>query len=60
MRPMLTRRADQPGLFFAETNGHQNIGNARSNTYKGSSKPDHPKIKMVERSGSNKKIDHGP
>jgi hypothetical protein len=24
------------GLFFAETNGHQNVGNARSNTYKGS------------------------
>jgi hypothetical protein len=24
------------GLFFAETNGLQNIGNARSNTYKGS------------------------
>ena len=24
------------GLFFAETNGIQNIGNARSNTYKGS------------------------
>ena len=24
------------GLFFAETNGSQNIGNARSNTYKGS------------------------
>jgi len=24
------------GLFFAETNGTQNIGNARSNTYKGS------------------------
>jgi hypothetical protein len=24
------------GLFFAETNGHQNIGNARSKTYKGS------------------------
>jgi hypothetical protein len=24
------------GLFFAETNGNQNIGNARSNTYKGS------------------------
>jgi hypothetical protein len=24
------------GLFFAETNGRQNIGNARSNTYKGS------------------------
>lgn len=24
------------GLFFAETNGHQNIGNARSNKYKGS------------------------
>jgi len=24
------------GLFFAETNGVQNIGNARSNTYKGS------------------------
>jgi len=24
------------GLFFAETNGHQNIGNARSNRYKGS------------------------
>ncbi len=24
------------GLFFAETNGQQNIGNARSNTYKGS------------------------
>src|SRR5207342_3791298 len=23
-------------LFFAETNGNQNIGNARSNTYKGS------------------------
>jgi hypothetical protein len=24
------------GIFFAETNGHQNVGNARSNTYKGS------------------------
>ena len=24
------------GLFFAETNGHQNVGNARSNRYKGS------------------------
>src|SRR4029077_13259182 len=24
------------GLFFAETNGNQDIGNARSNTYKGS------------------------
>lgn len=24
------------GMFFAETNGNQNIGNARSNTYKGS------------------------
>jgi hypothetical protein len=24
------------GLFFAETNGNQNMGNARSNTYKGS------------------------
>jgi hypothetical protein len=24
------------GLFFAETNGHQNIANGRSNTYKGS------------------------
>jgi hypothetical protein len=24
------------GLFFAETNGHQNAGNARSNRYKGS------------------------
>src|SRR5206468_6374551 len=24
------------GLFFAETNGNQNIGNTRSNTYKGS------------------------
>jgi hypothetical protein len=24
------------GLFFAETNGRQNMGNARSNTYKGS------------------------
>jgi hypothetical protein len=24
------------GIFFAETNGFQNIGNARSNTYKGS------------------------
>ena len=24
------------GIFFAETNGKQNIGNARSNTYKGS------------------------
>jgi hypothetical protein len=24
------------GLFFAETDGHQNIGNARSNSYKGS------------------------
>jgi hypothetical protein len=24
------------GLFFAETNGNQNIGNARSNTYRGS------------------------
>jgi hypothetical protein len=24
------------GIFFAETNGNQNVGNARSNTYKGS------------------------
>src|SRR5260370_11800361 len=24
------------GLFFAETNGNQNVGNARSNIYKGS------------------------
>jgi hypothetical protein len=24
------------GIFFAETNGHQNVGNARSDTYKGS------------------------
>jgi hypothetical protein len=24
------------GLFFAETNGNQNVGNGRSNTYKGS------------------------
>jgi len=24
------------GLFFAETNGHPNVGNARSNSYKGS------------------------
>ena len=24
------------GMFFAETNGNQNIGNARSNDYKGS------------------------
>jgi hypothetical protein len=24
------------GLFFAEANGHQNVGNGRSNTYKGS------------------------
>jgi hypothetical protein len=24
------------GLFFAETNGHQNVGNGRSNKYKGS------------------------
>src|SRR3974390_301942 len=24
------------GLFFAETNGNQNVGNARSNTYRGS------------------------
>ena len=24
------------GLFFAETNGNQNMGNARSNKYKGS------------------------
>jgi hypothetical protein len=24
------------GLFFAETNGHQNVGNGRSNTYNGS------------------------
>jgi hypothetical protein len=24
------------GLFFAETNGYQNVGNGRSNTYKGS------------------------
>src|ERR1700760_2096274 len=27
------------GMFFAETNGNQNVGNARSNTYKGSSQP---------------------
>jgi len=35
------------GLFFAETNGQQNIGNARSNTYKGS----RPKIKSAGRNG---------
>jgi hypothetical protein len=29
------------GLFFAETNGNQNIGNARSNTYKGSLQTGH-------------------
>jgi hypothetical protein len=28
------------GIFFAETNGHQNIGNARSNKYKGSFQTD--------------------
>ena len=30
------RGSHQPRAFFAETNGKQNIGNARSNTYKGS------------------------
>ena len=40
------------GLFFAETNGNQNMGNARSNTYKGEVyKPVHPRIKMAERNG---------
>ena len=37
MRQMPKRRAaSASGLFFAETNGNQNIGNARSNKYKGS------------------------
>ena len=40
------------GLFFAETNGNQNVGNARSNKYKGSLQTGpYPKIKMAERSG---------
>ena len=37
MRPMPKRPAASAwGMFFAETNGNQNIGNARSNKYKGS------------------------
>ena len=39
------------GIFFAETNGNQNIGNARSNKYKGIFKPEYLRIKMDEKSG---------
>ncbi len=39
------------GLFFAETNGKQNVGNARSNTYKGSFQTAPLKIKTVRGNG---------
>ena len=35
------------GLFFAETNGNQNIGNARSNKYKGSLQTGRRKIETA-------------
>ena len=38
------------GLFFAETNGKQNVGNARSNSYKGSFQTD----PSEDRNGRNK------
>ena len=43
------------GLFFAETNGNQNIGNARSNKYKGSLQTGVPKTKMVRKWAAIKK-----
>ena len=39
------------GIFFAETNGNQNIGNARSNTYKGSFQTGIRKSKMARGNG---------
>jgi hypothetical protein len=37
------------GLFFAETNGNQNIGNARSNSYKGSLQTGIPEDEIGQR-----------
>lgn len=37
------------GIFFAETNGHQNIGNARSNKYKGSFQTGVPEAQRGQR-----------
>ena len=39
------------GMFFAETNGNQNIGNARSNRYKGSFQTGNPRTGTVKRNG---------
>ena len=39
------------GLFFAETNGNQNIGNARSNKYKGSFQTDPSEDQNGRRNG---------
>ena len=38
-------------VFFAETDGNQNIGNARSNSYKGSFQTGVSEDKMVRRDG---------
>ena len=46
------------GLFFAETNGNQNIGNARSNKYKGSSANRHVRrSKWPQEVGGDKTVD---
>ena len=37
------------GIFFAESNGHQNIGNARSNKYKGSFQTGVPEAQSGQR-----------
>ncbi len=39
------------GIFFAETNGNQNIGNARSNSYKGSFQTGLSEVAMGKGSG---------
>src|SRR6187200_413310 len=43
------------GIFFAETSGHQNAGNARSNEYKAVSKPECPRIRLAKKNGPRSK-----
>ena len=46
------------GVFFAETNGKQNVGNARSNTYKGSLQTSQLEDRSGQKKmGSNQKVD---
>ena len=46
------------GVFFAETNGKQNVGNARSNTYKGSLQTSQLEDRSGQKKmGSNQRVD---